>query len=79
MWAAANWAEVSYIVLSSLAYVVLGIAMFRAAFPATWAAWASVTIGTVSLIGMVGAPARFTFPQLPMLVPIVLGIALITS
>ena len=79
MWAAVNWGEVSYIVLSSLAYVVLGIAMLRAAMPATWAAWASVSIGTVSLIGMVLVPARFTFPQLPLVVPIVLGIALITS
>jgi len=79
MWAAANWAEVSYIVLSSLAYVVFGIAMVRAVFPATWAAWASVAIGAVSVIGMVVVPARVGFPQLPLLVPIVLGVALITS
>ena len=79
MWVAANWAEVSYIVLTGLAYVVLGIGMVRSGFPATWAAWASLAIGGASVIGMVLAPARFTFPQLPLLVPVVLGVALITT
>ena len=79
MWAAVTWAEATYIVLSSLAYVVFGIGMFRAGFPATWVAWASVAIGTVSVVGMIAMPARFGFPQLPLLVPIVLGFALMTS
>ena len=76
MWAAANWAEVSYIVLTALAYIVFGVAMVRAAVPATWAAWASISIGAVSAIGMVLAPARVGFPQLPLVVPALLGFAL---
>lgn len=77
MWAAANWAEVSYIVLSGVSYTVFGIGMLRAGFPMMWAAWASVAIGAVSVIGMALVPARVGFPQLPLLVPIVLGFALL--
>ena len=79
MWTAANWSEAVYIVLTGLAYVVFGIGMFRAGFPAAWAAWASVAIGVVSVVGMIATPARFGFPQLPLVVPIVLGFALITG
>lgn len=79
MWIAANWAEVSYIVSSSLAYIVLGIGMVRAGFPATWIALASVAIGAVSVVGMIVVPARVGFPQLPLLVPVLLGFALMTS
>lgn len=79
MWTAANWSEAVYIVLTGLAYVVFGIGMFRAGFSAAWAAWASVAIGVVSVVGMLASPARFGFPQLPLVVPIVLGLALITG
>lgn len=79
MWTAANWSEAVYIVLTGLAYVVFGIGMFRAGFPASWAAWASVAIGVVSVVGMIAMPARFGFPQLPLVVPVLLGFALITS
>ena len=79
MWVAANWAEVSYTILTGLAYVVFGIGMVISGFPAMWVAWASVAIGAVSVVGMVVVPARVGFPQLPLLVPVVLGFALITS
>lgn len=76
MWVSANWAEVTYIVLSGLAYIVSGMGMLRSGFPATWVAWASLAIGAVSVIGMIVAPARVGFPQLPLIVPVALGIAL---
>ena len=79
MWVAADWAEVTYIALSALAYIVFGIGMLRAGFPSAWVAWASVAIGTASVMGMVLAPSRFGFPQLPLVVPVVLGFALLTS
>ena len=79
MWTAANWSEAVYIVVTGLAYVVFGIGMLRAGLPAAWAVWASVAIGAVSVVGMIASPARFGFPQLPLVVPIVLGFALITG
>ena len=79
MWAGANRAEVSYIVLTGLAYMVFGIAMMRSVLPATWAAWAAVAIGALSVVGVVVAPARVGFPQLPLVVPILVGFALMTG
>ena len=79
MWTAANWAEVSYIVLTGLAYIVFGIAIMRSVLPATWAAWASVVIGALSVTGMIVAPARVGVPQLPLVVPILFGFALMTG
>jgi hypothetical protein len=77
MWTAANWAEVTYIVLASLAYLAWGLAMVNTGFPATWAGWASIAIGGLSLIGVMIAPSRMVFPQLPLLVPMVVGVALV--
>jgi hypothetical protein len=79
IWAAANWAEVTYIVLSSLSYVIMGIGMVRVGYPIPWVAWASIGIGAVSVIGMVVTPDRVSFPQLPLLFPVVLGVALLIS
>lgn len=79
MWAAANWAEVTYIVLTGFSYIAFGIGMFEADLPATWVAWTSVAVGGISVVGMAAAPERLGFPQLPLLVPMVLGFALIVS
>jgi hypothetical protein len=77
MWIAASWAEMSYIMLTSVAYVPWGVGIVKSDFPATWAGWASMAIGGLSVLGLVIAPSRIGFPQLPLLVPIVLGIALV--
>jgi hypothetical protein len=79
MWTAASWAETSYIILASLAYVAWGVGMVKSGFPATWAGWASIAVGGLSVIGVAIAPFRLGFPQLPLLVPIVLGVALVIS
>ena len=75
--AAVGRAEVAYIVLASTAYLVWGTAMVDAGFPAVWAGWASIALAVLSLTGLVLAPSRMTFPELPLLVPVVVGIALV--
>lgn len=77
MWTAAGWAETTYIILASLAYVVWGLGMVKSGFPAPWAGWASIVAGGLSVIGVIAFPSRLGFPQLPMLVPTVLGVALV--
>lgn len=77
MWTAASWAEMSYIMLTSLAYVAWGVGVVNSGFPATWAGWASMAVGGLSVIGLMIAPSRIGFPQLPLRVPIVLGILLV--
>jgi len=45
MWIAASWAEMSYIMLSSLAYVAWGVGVVNSGFSAKWPdgrAWPSV-------------------------------------
>lgn len=79
MWTAARWAETAYIILASLAYVVWGLGMVSSGFPSAWAGWASIAIGGSSAVGVMIAPARLGFPQLPLLVPIVGGVALVIS
>lgn len=77
MWTASTWAETAYIMLTGGAYVVWGSGMVTSGFPSVWAGWASIVIGGLSIVGVVIAPARLGFPQLPLLVPIVLGVALV--
>jgi hypothetical protein len=79
MWTAASWAETTYIILGSLAYLVWGVGMVKSGFPSAWAGWASMAIGGLSVIGVMIAPSRLGFPQLPLLVPIVLGVALVIA
>jgi hypothetical protein len=79
MWTAAGWAETTYIILASLAYVVWGLGMVSSGFPSAWAGWASIAIGGLSVVGVMIAPDRLGFPQLPLLVPIVVGVALVIS
>jgi hypothetical protein len=79
MWKAAGWAEITYIILASVAYMVWGLGMVNRGFPSAWAGWASIVVGGLSMIGVIVAPSRLVFPQLPLLVPVVLGVALVIS
>ena len=63
MWTAASWAETTYIILASLAYVVWGVGMVKSGFPSAWAGWASMAIGGLSVIGVMIAPSRLGFPS----------------
>jgi hypothetical protein len=63
MWTAASWAETTYTILASFAYVVWGLGMVMSSFPSAWAGWASIAIGGLSAIGVIVAPSRFAFPS----------------
>ncbi|HEX2154301.1 MAG TPA: hypothetical protein VHL52_10020 [Acidimicrobiia bacterium] len=79
LWIAVSWAEVSYIMLTSLAYVVWGVGAVISGVPTIWAGWTSMVVGGVSVIGLIIARSRFEFPQLALVVPIVLGVALLIN
>lgn len=53
--------------------------MIDSGFPATWAGWVSAVVGAVSLAGLALARSLVTFPELPLLVPIVIGVALVLT
>jgi hypothetical protein len=74
-WNLAWWAELTYIVAANLAFVAWGIAILDAGFPAMWMGWTAIIGGVIAL--MLVAFARQAFPQLGVLVPIALGVALV--
>lgn len=77
MWAAIGWGEVSYIALAQAAYVAWGAAMVDSGFPAEWAGWVAIGLGAASLAGIALAPRWFTVPELPFVVPVIVGVALV--
>jgi hypothetical protein len=76
LFAAIGWMEVTYVVGTAVAYVVLGAAMVESEFPAAWTGWASVAIAILTIAGVLVARSWVTFPELPLVVPVVVGVAL---
>ncbi len=74
-WTTAWWSELTFVLVANLAFVAWGIAMLDTGFPAEWMGWTAVLLGTVAVV-IVGL-VREAFPQLGVLVPIVLGVALL--
>lgn len=74
-WDIAWWAEVTYVTAANAAFVLWGVAMLAAGFPAEWMGWAAIGLGGLALAMI--AFAREAFPHLGVIVPIVLGIALV--
>ena len=74
---AAGLGEAAFVSLTALAYVVWGAAIVDGGFPGAWAGWVAVALGGASVAGVALAGERFTFPELPLLVPMVLGVALV--
>ena len=77
LWQAAWWAELTYVLTANAAVVVWGVGMLDAGYPARWIAWTMIVGGAVTLAGV--AAARDVFPQLGVLLPVVLGVALVIS
>ena len=77
LWAAVGWAEVAYIVCTGIGYVAWGAAILDSGFPADWAGSVAVVLGGASVAAVALVPARATIPEVPLVVPIVLGIALV--
>lgn len=75
LWSAAFLLEVVWIVGSNISYSVAGLAILQTDVVGAWAGWAALIVG--ALIAVVVLIARDGFPQLGILIPAVLGIALL--
>jgi hypothetical protein len=74
-----GWTEVAYVVGTAAAYVVLGAAMVASETPSSWAGWLSIVLGGLTALANVVARDRATFPELPLAVPVVLGVAFVVA
>ena len=75
-WTMAWWSELTYVSATNLAFVAWGIGILDTGYPANWMGWAAIALGVIAIL-MIGL-AREAFPHLGVIVPIVLGIALVT-
>lgn len=75
MWEAGYLAEGVWVIGANLAYVVVGLAILQTTLVADWAGWVSVVGGGV--IAVLVLATRAGFPQLAILVPAAIGIALL--
>lgn len=76
-WMAAWWSEITWVVVSNLALVAWGLAILDSGTIVRWAGWTLIGIGAAVVLGI--AWLRDVFPQLALLGPIVLGVALVLS
>lgn len=76
-WDLGGWAELAYVGAANAASIVWGIAMLDAGFPADWMGWTAIALGALALA--IVAFTREAFPHLGVLMPLVLGVALIVS
>jgi hypothetical protein len=74
-WSLAWWSELTYIVAANVAFIVWGVAILDTGFPADWMGWTAILLGAITLLLVVFA--KEAFPQLGVIVPIILGVALI--
>ena len=79
LFTAVGWAEVTYVAGTSVSYVILGTAIVATGVPATWAGWASIVVGALGTLGVLVARERVTFPELPLVAPIILGVAFLLA
>jgi hypothetical protein len=74
-----GWTEVAYVAGTAAAYVILGAAMVASGRPSSWTGWLSIVLGGVTALATVVARDRATFPELPLVVPVVLGVAFVIA
>lgn len=74
-WEAGYFAEGVWVIGSNVAYAVVGVAILQTGLVAAWAGW--VVLGLGVLIPVVVVVTRIGFPQLGVLLPAVIGIALL--
>lgn len=75
IWEAAYFAEGAWIVGSNLAYALIGVAILQSGIVAAWAGWATLGVGLMIPVAFLAT--RFGFPQLGVIVPFILGVALL--
>lgn len=74
-WEAGYFAEGVWVIGANLAYAVIGVALLQSDLVGAWAGWVSLVGGLVVAIGVLATKAGF--PQLSLLIPTVIGIALL--
>jgi hypothetical protein len=75
LWQGAYLAEGVWVMGTNLAYSVLGIAILGSGLVADWAGWVALVGGVATALVVV--VLRDGFPQLGMLIPAILGVALL--
>ena len=74
-----GWTEVAYVAGTAAAYVVLGAAMLASGTPSEWAGWVTIVLGGVTVLATVIARHTVTFPELPLVVPVAVGVAFVVA
>jgi hypothetical protein len=64
-----------WVIGANLAYVLVGWAILQSGLVGAWAGWAAIVLGVGIPVAI--ALVRDLFPQLGLLVPFILGIALL--
>jgi hypothetical protein len=77
LWDAAYLAEGVWVITANLAYAVFGVAIASSGLTTAWVGWAAMGLG-LSIVTLV-VVLRDGFPQLALLVPAFVGIALLVS
>lgn len=77
LWDAAYLAEGVWVIGANLAYVIIGVALLQSDLVAAWAGWAAIGVGAAIAVTVV--LVRDGFPQLSLIVPLVVGIALLVD
>ena len=77
MWDACYLAEWVWVIGANLAYVLIGWAILQSGLVAAWAGWAAIVLGIGILVAI--ALVRDLAPQLSLLVPFIVGIALLVG
>jgi len=77
MWAIGWMCELSWVIVANLAFIAVGIAILQGNVVSAWAGWTAAAMGSTITAAVV--ITRYAFPQLGLLYPIVLGVALLVS
>lgn len=77
LWSAAFLAEIVWIVGSNISYALFGLVILQTGVVADWAGWVALIGGALTAI--VVLVVREGFPQLGILIPAVVGIALLVE
>lgn len=70
--------ELTWVIVANLGYAAVGLAVLHSDPVATWAGWALIGTGATIAIAIAAWPSG-AFPQLGLIAPIVLAVAMLTA
>jgi hypothetical protein len=77
LWQAGYFAEGAWVLGTNLAYAVIGVAILQTGLVAVWAGWVALALGALIVVAVL--ITRAGFPQLGILLPAVIGVALLVE